>query len=128
MTDPKSFILEVKPEDITKEFFDEHFANKYDVKTKKIIKPPIDLQYEFILKKGEYYNKEDVKTNVGQLLVNKVLYGRTPRIQEAIGYIAKPFDKDVVGDTEKQMAAATLSDKITIDDWATYLNCIQWFG
>ena len=126
MTDVKSFMLSLKPEDITKDFFDDHFAVRYDPKNKKVIKPEIDLQYEFILKKGEYCNTEDVKTNAGQLLVNKVLYERTPRIQAVVGYINKPFDKDVVKAAESQMAQATLSDKITTDDWATYLNCIQW--
>ena len=125
----KAWVLSLKPEDITKELFDSKFSLRYDVETKKMIKPELSLQDEFILEKGEYPTvTQATKTNIGQYLVNQCLFGRTPRIQVVLGYIAKPFNKSVIEDYEDKMAKATLMEKITLDDWAIYFNAIQWLG
>ena len=124
----KVFLLKLKPQDITKRFVDEWFSHTYDTKAQKVIAPKISFQEEFILKKGEYVNTEDVKTNAGQFIINKCLYERTPRIQAVVGYVAQPFNKDTVLSIESKMSKASTEGKILPEDWAVYLNCIQWFG
>ena len=126
--DTKAFMLSLKPEDVTKELIDAKFSNRYSVKEKKIMPPEISFQTEFILKKGEYINTEDVKTNAGQYMVNLVLYGRTPRIQKIVGYTAKPFTKKVIEANEALMSKASNEHLITTGDWAIYYNAIQWLG
>ena len=78
----KKFLIEIKPEDITAELIESKFCNHYDPETGKLVKPEVDFQTEFILKKGEYLNKEDVKTNVGQFIVNKVLSKTTKIVSQ----------------------------------------------
>ena len=124
----KGYMLSLKYEDFTKDFIETTFCKHFDVKTKKMINPEISFQDEFILKKGEYLNESDVKTNVGQMIVNKVLYGNIPRIQKVLGYIAKPYDKGLIEDTEEKLAEALLAEEITSDDYINYLDNIQWLG
>ena len=124
----KKFILGLKPDDIDKKLIDAKFTDRYDQETNKVIPREISYQTEFILKKGEYCNTDNVKTNAGQLLVNKYLFEPTPRIQKVLGYIAEPFDSKMIGKIESKMSKAS-NDKIILpEDWATYLNRIQWLG
>ena len=124
----KKFILGLKPEDIDKTLIDSKFTDRYDVETNKVVPREISFQTEFILKKGEYVNTSDVKTNAGQLIVNKYLFEPIPRVQKFIGYVAKPFDAKTVKEIESMMSKAS-NDKIVLpEDWAIYLNHIQWLG
>jgi len=124
----KKFILGLKPDQIDKTLIDSKFTDKYDVETKKIVPREISFQTEFVLKKGEYCNTEDVKTNAGQLITNKYLFEPIPRIQKVLGYIAAPFDGKMVKKIESKLSKAS-NDKIVLpEDWAVYLNRIQWFG
>jgi hypothetical protein len=124
----KKFILGLKPDDIDKKLIDEKFTDKFDVETNKLVPREISFQTGFILKKGEYCNTTDVKTNAGQLIVNKYLFEPIPRVQKVVGYVAEPFTKKMVDKIESKMAKASNDKLIAPEDWAVYLNRIQWFG
>ena len=72
--DEKQFFLNIKWEDITLEFLQNIFADKYDPIKKKVIPSKFNTYDEFSLKKNEYFNKEDIKTNCGLFIVNKFLF------------------------------------------------------
>lgn len=134
-TEAKTFCLTLKPEDITKELIDSKMSYTYDKETKKRIPPEISFQTEFILKKGEYkdaegkpLNNTDVRTNVGQYIINRCIYGRSARLQRAVGYVAKPFDGDTISDNEKVLSAASMNKKVLPEDWQKYFDSIQWLG
>lgn len=122
------FILGKPVTEIDKHFVDTYCSMHYDNKTKKIVPPQISFQDECILKKGKYVNKDDVRTNIGQLVMNRMLFERTPSIQAVVGYVAQPFDRKTIDDFEDKIAKAAVDGRITPDDFATYLNCIQWAG
>ena len=125
----KKWLFELKPDDITKELIDQNFSYRYDVEAKKQIPPRISFQEEFTLKAGEHpMVKQDTRTNVGQYIVNKFLFDPIPNIQKILGYVAKPFDKKTIWANEKKMAQAMLADKVTPQDWANYIDRIQFFG
>ena len=124
-----------KPEDITKNLIDNKFSYTYDKNSKKRIPPEISFQTEFILKAGEYkdregkpLNKTDVKTNAGQYIVNRCIYGRSVAMQRVLGYVAAPFDAKMIEGNERKMADASMEDKIPAEDWAMYFDSIQWLG
>ena len=123
-----AYLKTIKYDDITKEFVEATFCNHYDKEKKKIIPPVISFQQEFILKKGEYYNDEDVKTNAGQYITNIILFGNCLSIQKLLGYVAQELNKSNIGAMEDKIAKGLINRKITSDDYINYLNNIQWFG
>ena len=124
----KTELVNMNPNDITKEFIDSKLSYRYDVQAKKIVPPEISPQEEFILKKNECYNSTEVKTNVGQLIINKVLYQRNPKIVKVVGYVAEPFSKSNIIKIEDKMSAASNEGLLEVKDWADYLDAIQWLG
>lgn len=124
----KAFVLNIKYDDITYELIEGTFCNHYDMHTKQLIKPRISFQEEFDLKKGEYINTEKVHTNVGQYILNVALYGNCPNIQKVLGYVAKPYTKSVVNETEAILIKNMMDGKISTEEYIKYLNNIQWFG
>ena len=124
----KALLLSLKPEDISKDFVDKHFSVHYDTKTKKTIAPEISFQDKFTLKANEYINTTDVETNAGQLLINKILFERTPRIQKVLGYIAIPITKGVLGDIENKLSKSAMDEVIKPEDMAKYFDAVQWLG
>lgn len=125
----KKWLFELKPDDITKELIDQNFSYRYDVESKKQIPPRISFQEEFTLKPGDHpMIKTDTRTNVGQWIVNKFLFEPIPNIQKVLGYVAQPFDKKTIWANEKKMAQAMLADRVTPQDWAQYIDRIQFFG
>ena len=121
-------LINMDPHDITKEFIDNRLSKRYDIQQKKILQPEISPQEEFILKKGECYTDKDIKTNVGQLVINKVIYQRNPKIANVVGYVAEPFTKGTIEKIENKMSAASNEGKLEVRDWADYLDAIQWLG
>ena len=124
----KEYLLSIKYDDITKDFIEATFCPHYDKNTNKVVEPVISFQREFILKKGEYYNDEDVKTNAGQLIANKILFGNCLAIQKLLGYVAKPLDKNAIEGMEDNIAKGLVNKKITSQDYINYLNNIQWLN
>ena len=107
------------PEDITKSLIDSKFSYTYDKEHKKRIPPEISFQTEFVLKAGEYkdregkpLNKTDIKTNAGQYIVNRCIYGRSVAMQRVLGYVAEVFNGKVIEGNEAKMADASMEGKI----------------
>lgn len=67
----KEFFLELKPEDITKSLLQSLFADTYDTSQNKHILSKYNTYDQFILKPGEYFNKEQITTNCGMFIFNK---------------------------------------------------------
>lgn len=124
----KKYMLSLQYDDFTTEFIEGKFCNHYDPEKKKMVPPEISFQAEFTLKKGEYLNDKDTKTNVGQMVVNKILFGNTPGIQKVLGYVAAPFNKKLIEQNEDRIAKALAFGEIQSDDYARYLDNIQWLG
>ena len=124
----KAFVLNIKYDDISYELIEGTFCNHYNPQTKKMEKPRISFQEEFKMKKGEYINTEDVRTNVGQYILNVALYGNCPNIQKILGYMAIPYTKSVIGDTESKIIRAMMDGKVETKEYIRYLNNIQWFN
>lgn len=101
-------------------------SNTYDVKTKKVIKPPFTPTEEFIMKKGTLYNKEDIKTTVGRYIVNKSVFRE--KILSFIGYQNKVITDDVYKkDIDRQICILLQQGKITSIDFMDYLNRLENF-
>ena len=67
----KAYLLSLKPDDLTKEWFDKNCSIHFDTEQKKMVEPRFKFQDKFKLKPKEYVNTTEVETNVGQFLVNK---------------------------------------------------------
>lgn len=124
----KQSLIDMDPHDITKDFIDNKLSKRYDINQKKLLQPEISTQEEFILKKGQCYATSDIKTNVGQLIINKVIYQRNPKIANVVGYVAEPFTKNTILKIEDKMSAASNAGLLEVKDWAEYLDAIQWLG
>ena len=125
----KKFLLGLKPEEMTKEFFDTYFAITYDKNTGKMVPAKFNFQDKFILKAKEYVNKSDVETNVGQFIINKYLYEPSPSMQKVVGYVAEPFTDGKIKEIESGILSKALLDElIAVDDMAAYFDRIQWLG
>lgn len=125
----KKFLLGLKPEEMTKEFFDTYFAITYDKNTGKMIPAKISFQDKFILKANEYSNPKEVETNVGQFIINKYLYEPSKGMQKSVGYVAEPFSAKQIKAVESGILSKALLDGvITVDEMAAYFDRIQWLG
>lgn len=125
----KAYLLSLKPDDLTKKWFDENCSRHFDPVMKKMAEPKFNFQDKLKLKKNEYANTTDVETNVGQLLINKYLYEAIPNIQKVLGYVAEPITNDKLGEIESGILSKALLDgKITSEDMGTYFDRIQWLG
>lgn len=126
----REFITNIKYDDISYTFIESNFCSHLDPKTNKIVKPKISFQEEFDLKPGEYNGliKTKTRTNVGQYILNTALYGNCPNIQKLIGYKNLEYTKKVIAQIEDEMMRGMIAGKINQDEFAKYLNNIQWFG
>lgn len=122
----KRWLLSLKHEDITRNLLEENFAYHYDRKTQKMISPKYRWDDEFSLKKGEYFNKEDVpKTNAGLFIFNKHIVEGL--LEDVLGYWNETItDKVLSKKIEKTICTALYEDKITADQFAEYENRLQW--
>lgn len=121
-------VIALRPDELTKDFIEQNFITHFNTKTGKRERAKYPLQAEFILKKGEYINTENVKTNVGQFVVNKVLFGNIPNIQKVLGYVADEFSAKAIRKIENILSKAMMNDLIEPKDFADYLNNLQWLG
>ena len=74
----KQYLLSLKPEDITATLLFDLFGDKAKVVNKKVVreKSKYSFQDTFDLKAGEYFNKEDITTNCGLFIFNKIVVER----------------------------------------------------
>ena len=124
----KAYLLSLKPEDITYELGMELFADHIKKVDGKIVqvKSKFETDDRFLLKAGEYINKEDIITTVGSFIFNKFII--EPRFAQHLGYNNNVIDADGLKDLESQLSKLLLDDKITTTDFGDYFDRIQWLG
>ena len=116
------FVLNLKPEDITKTFMIENFADtakgksRFETNDKIII--PANNKY--------FKNKEKISTTIGRYIYNIfILY---PDFIPFIGYQNYTITKDTLKDLEKKLVELLLDEKVDSKQFITYLNKTQWLG
>lgn len=117
-------LLALKPDDITRDFIEENFANHF--KNGKMVKARYRLDDEFTLKKGQYFNNETILTNVGLFIYNKLIVEGP--LEKVLGYINTPINKEVLYNSiEDKISEAILNDVVTPEEFAHYIDKTQWF-
>ena len=124
----KAEFLALKPEDITKTFMINNFANRAKKVNGKIVKTnakykPTDT---FYLTPSEYFVKTKTLTTVGRFIYNKLIVERD--FKDILGYINEPITKKKQSQIESILAEALLNDKITTQQFSDYINRIQWIS
>lgn len=124
----KQMLLKMTPDDITAEFIFNYLADSSKKENGKIIPVPSRIKtYDtFELKKGEYFNKENVTTNVGLFIFNKFLIEES--FSNVVGYVNEPVTASVQKKIENKISQALLDDIITVENMVKYLNKIQWLS
>lgn len=128
----KSFLLSLKPEDITFDLLVDLFADKVEKKEVdgqiQVIEKPsrIKTYDEFELKKGEYFNDSDIITNVGLFIYNKLIVEKN--LKGVLGYVNETINKKVLEKIEDKLTKALLNDKISVDVMVEYLDKTQWLA
>lgn len=114
----KKYFLDLKPEDITFDLLLDLFADKKGGPSK------YETWDEMDLKKGEYFNKVDLTTNIGLFIFNKLLIERD--LTHVVDYINTPMNGKSLKKLNNTISKALLYDKITSDVMIKYLNRTQW--
>lgn len=124
----KQMLMNMTPEDITSDFIFSYLADTSKTVNGKtvVIQRKINTYDTFDLKKGEYFNTENITTNVGLFIFNKFLIEES--FSDIVGYINTPIDAKVHKGLEKKISNALLNDKITVDQMVTYLNKLEWIS
>lgn len=124
----KAYLLTLRPEDIKFSLLLSLFADKSNRTGRKVIVVPSRMQTsdEFILEKGEYFNKERVNTNAGLFIYNKLIVER--ELANVLGYVNTPINSGALGKIEKKLSDALLTDRITVEAFVNYLNRTQWLA
>lgn len=124
----KQYFLNLKPEDITAALLFDLFGDKANVVDGKVVKEKSKYSFQdtMDLKAGEYINKEDVTTNCGLFIFNKIIVER--ELVEVLGYLNNPVNKKELERIDGLMAKALLVDKIDTNIMMNYTNRIQWIG
>jgi len=124
----KHMLLKMAPDDITAEFIFSYLADSSKRENGKFITIPSRIKtYDtFTLKKGEYFNTEDITTNVGLFIFNKFLIEES--FVSILGYINTPINAKVHKNIENTISQALLNDKITTEQMVDYLNKLQWLS
>jgi hypothetical protein len=116
----KNFLLSLKEEDITLELLVKMFAHKE--KTPAMFK----TDDTFILPKGRLHNERSERTTTGRYIFNLLVL--SPKIIELMGYQNLPFDDDNIGVLENRLSEFLLEDKMTVQEFADYIDKLQWLG
>lgn len=116
----KDFLFSLSEEDITLEMLEKLFANKKN--TKAMFKPN-DI---FVLPKGRLYNDKSMTTTVGRYIFN--LFMLSPKIIQLVGYQNISFDDGNIGGLENTLSEYLIEDKITVQEFADYIDKLQWLG
>lgn len=124
----KSELLKLTPNDITKTFMNENFANKAKKVNGKLVIThakynPTDT---FYLSPNEYFVKEKTLTTIGRFIYNKLIIERD--FQNIIGYMNSAITSKKQNEIESILSNALMNDKITTEQFANYVNRIQWLG
>ena len=119
--DELKYILSLKSEDVCSSLLLDFFSKR---------SPKDDPKYltndYFILPKERFNTKRNGYTTIGIYICN--LHLIQPNFSKIFGYINKPFDGKTVEFIEDKISNALNYDEITTDQFADYLNRIQWLG
>ena len=80
----------------------------------------------FILPTTKFNTKKEGYTTLGIYICN--LHLIQPNFSKVFGYINKPFDGKIIGWIEDKLSDALTNDVINTDQFADYINRIQWLG
>lgn len=116
----KEYLLSLKEKDIDLNLLKDLFAYRKDQNPKF---QPFD---EFTLNPNEFYNKNKEETTVGRLMFNKYALGEN--LLKKLGYQNMTMGKGGIGDLDDLMSKYLLTDKITSEDMAEYIDRVQYFG
>lgn len=125
-SEEKKYLLSIKLEDIDLKLLQSLFADTYDPHKKKRIPSKFNTYDEFTLEKGEYTNKETIKTNCGLFIVNKYLFEKN--LVPVVGYVNEAFTKKKIGSIYSQIDAALLEDRLTSEQYIDFLNRLCWLA
>ena len=92
----------------------------------KVQQSRFEPQDVFTLKKGEYLNNDTIETTVGSLIFNKFII--EPRFSKVMNYNNEVINNKGLSNLESKLSELLKDDKITTEDFADYLNRIQWLG
>lgn len=122
----KQMLLSLTPDDITAEFIYAYLADTAKKDNGKFVTVPSRIKtYDtFELKKDEYFNTENITTNVGLFIFNKFIIEES--LTHVTGYINEPINQSVQKKFEGKISKALLEDRIKVSDMVTYLNKLQW--
>lgn len=124
----KDKLMSLKPSDITASVLMDLFADKVEKKDGKVKITPskINTNDTFVLEANEYFNTTKVTTNAGLFIVNKLLIEED--FSKITGYINEPITKKSQEKIETKLSNALMNDLITTEQFAKYLNRLQWFS
>lgn len=122
----RDYFINLKTEEITRNLLSALFADRYNKEKKQVVKSKYNPTDKIRLKKGECYATKDMDTTIGRLIFNKaVLF---PSFGGILGYVDIVISKDSLGALEEEISGYILEDKITTEQFLTYLTRIQWLG
>ena len=126
--DYKQMLLKLTPDDITSDFIFTYLADTSKKENGKLIQVPSKIKtYDtFTLKKGEYFNTENITTNVGLFIFNKFLIEES--FSKVVGYVNTPVNAKIQKNIEAKISQALLDDVIKVEDMVKYLNKLQWLS
>lgn len=114
-------ILELTSNDITTTLLLDFFG-----KPSRDEEPKYMTNDYFILPTDRFNTKKEGYTTIGIYICN--LHLIQPNFSSIFGYINKPFDGKMIEKIEDRLSNALNYDEINTDQFADYLNRIQWLG
>lgn len=117
----KRELLEYKKDDYTAKKLKDLFAVRSGQN-----EPRFNPNDYFTLYKGEYYNKETIKTTIGRYVVNFLVFPNA--FLEKFGYVNTPLTTDELDGIEKKLGNMLLNDEILPQDYCDYLNYGEFVG
>ena len=116
-------IIKLQYDDITRTKIIDLFSNKYDKKTKKIVRK-FNTNDKLMLPANTCCNNKRMETTVGRYIYNKKIIEKD--FSDVIGFFNEPITKKNLGKIENMISEALLNDVITIKQMKDYLRNTQW--
>jgi len=123
-------LTSLSPDDITKEFMMDYFANFADREAKFIPQDYFVLRKEVINEyaKTNLYN-QDVDTTIGRYIFNLFLIMYNPKILNKIGYVNETLNSGGISKISNTISTMLLDENnFTVEEYYDYLNRLNWFG
>lgn len=122
----KNFFMNLKPDDITKKFLQGIFSDTYNLITNTPNPSRFNTYDQFVIKKGQFYNKEDIVTNCGIFVYNKRCLEQT--FIDKVGYQNVELKKKKVGAINEMLVQHAAKDKDSLVTYIDYLNRLRWLA